>query len=103
MKKEEIENMQYIMLKSEKWHDEESEERRIYEEMCCRSMIMSCLIYGDDIYTDDYVKQYCDILGDQRVLELCKDQEEYFKNHVIVKKDVYIDGDGISYNSIIEY
>lgn len=103
MKTEEIKKIQNEMLKNEKWHDEESKERKLYEEMCCRDMIMSCLIYGYNIYTSDYVKKYCDILGDQRVLELCKDQEEYFKKHVIVNKNIGTDGEGNSYNSITEY
>ena len=103
MKRKEIKKLKDEMIKNEKWHNEESEERRIYEEMCCREMIMSCLIYGYNIYTSDYVKNYCDILGDQRVFELCKDQEEYFKNHVRVIKNIGVDGENISYNGIEEY
>ena len=103
MRIEEIEKIKKIMLKSDNWHDEESEERRLYEEMSCRSMIMACLIYDYNIYTNEHVKKYCDILGNQRVLELCNQQEEYFKKHIKVTKNIATDADGISYNGIKEY
>ena len=38
-----------------KWQDRTEEDKLMYEEMNLRSMIMSCLCYGDnDIYTDKY-------------------------------------------------
>lgn len=102
MNSKEIKKIKREMYNSENWKDENSMERRTYEEMSCRSMIMSCLIYGDNIYKSRYVMEYIDILGEQRVLELCKEQEEYFNTKCKVVKNVYTDSEGVSYNSLIE-
>ena len=102
MNSKEIRNIKNEMFNSEKWQDENSMERRTYEEMSCREMIMSCLTYGDNIYANKYVMNYIDILGEQRVFELCKEQEEYFNTKCKVMKNVYTDSEGLTYNSLIE-
>ncbi len=102
MNSKEIEKIKREMYNSENWKDENSMERIIYEEMTCRSMIVSCLIYGNNIYGSRYVMEYIDILGEQRVLELCKEQEEYFNTKCKVVENVYTDSEGLSYNSLIE-
>lgn len=78
------------------------EQKRLDKELSCREMIMSCLIYGDNIYKSRYIMDYTDELGDQRVLELCKEQEKYFNEKCEVLHNVYTDSEGLSYNSLVE-
>ena len=102
MNKNEIREIKNKMGNHENWKDENSMERKTYEEMSCREMIMSCLTYRYNIYNSEYVMKYIDILGEQRVLELCKEQEEYFNTKCKVNKGVYTDNEGVTYNSLVE-
>lgn len=106
MNSKEIEKIKMELMHNEKlrekWHDKGSNERLLYEEMNLRSMIMSCLCYGHNIYTDNYTLKFKDILGEDRFLKVCKEQEEYFKTKCRVKSNVYTDCEGVTYNSIIE-
>ena len=106
MNSKEIEKIRMELLHneklSEKWHIKGSNERLLYEEMNLRSMIMSCLCYGYNIYTDNYTLKFKDILGEDRFLKVCKEQKEYFDTKCKVVKNVHTDFEGVTYNSIIE-
>lgn len=90
------------------------EQEQLYQEMCLRSMIMSCLIYGKNIFTSvcinacskyyhrPYAEKYIDILGYDRVKEIYNDQKKYFDTKCIVHKNVYTDCEGVTYNSLVE-
>ena len=75
------------------------EQNRLYEELSCRSMINSCLIYWtrflESRYKDDYIKE----LWEMRVKELYDEQLEDFKK-ATVYHNVYEDWEGCTYNSI---
>lgn len=78
------------------------EQNQLSEELNCRRMINSILCYSgsDNIISNIYLKKYIDILGIKIVNQLIKEQLDDF-SRAIVKKDVYTDYEGCSYNSII--
>ncbi len=84
------------------YQDWTNEQKKLDRELSCREMIMSCLIYGDDIYNSRYIAKYEDDLGKKRVLEICEEQEKFFKEKCEIVYNVYTDSDGISYNSLVE-
>lgn len=102
MNSKDIKELQNLMLKNKEWENTNSSVRKLYEEMALREMIMSCLTYGNNIYNSPYVDKYIDILGYDRVMEICKNQKEYFDTKCKVLKNVYMDNEGLSYNSLIE-
>lgn len=114
MKSKEITKIKLEMLHSENWKNENSKERKLYEEMCLREMIISCLTYGESIFTSKvinavskyygqpYINEYIDILGEERVLQVAKEQEDFFKNSCKVIHNVGTDCEGITYNSLVE-
>lgn len=74
-----------------------------------RNMIMSCLTYGDNIFTSismwtgkPYADEYIDILGYEKAMEIYNDQKRYFDECCMVEKDVYTDSEGVTYNRLIE-
>jgi hypothetical protein len=87
------------------------EQRLLARELCCREMINSIMIYGDinspynektgefDYYLHSYIdgNEYSH-LGKERVLELVREQQEDFK-HTKVRRSVYTDCEGCTYNS----
>ena len=46
--------------------------------------------------------EYKNILGNARFMQVCKEQEEYFRTKCIVEYNVHTDSEGVTYNSIIE-
>ena len=114
MSSKEINEIKNLMLKNKEWQNINSSARKLYEEMSLRSMIMSCLTYGYNIFTSKcydgcseyynkpYAKEYIDILGYDRVMEIYNNQKEYFDTKCKVNKGVYTDSDGLTYNSLIE-
>ena len=102
MNSKEIDKIMHDMLNNENWYNKNSKERKLYEEMCLRRMIMSCLTYGYNIYTDNYTLKYKDILGEKRFLKVCKEQEEYFTTQCKVILNVGTDNEGVIYNSLVE-
>ena len=114
MNSRKIEKIKREMKDSENWKDKNSEERLLYEEMCLRNMVMSCLTYGESIFTSTvtnavskyygqpYINEYIDILGEKRALQVVKEQEEYFNNNCKVINNVGTDCEGVIYNSLIE-
>ena len=93
--------------------DMTDEQKQIWEELSLRGMVMSCLIYGEDIHTSTvinavskyykqpYVNEYYDTLGKDVTEEIIKQQTEYFNKGKVIK-DVGTDSDGLSYNSFVE-
>ena len=79
-----------------------------------RNMIMSCLTYGEDIFTSvcinacseyyhrPYADEYIDILGYEKAMEIYNDQKRYFDECCTVEKGVYTDSEGVTYNCLIE-
>ena len=106
MNSKEIEKIRMELMHNEKlrekWNDKGSNERLLYEEMNLRSMIMSCLCYGNNIYSSKYTLKFKDILGEDRFLKVCKEQKEYFDTKCKVVENVHTDFEGVTYNSIIE-
>lgn len=114
MNSKEIEEIKNLMFKNKEWWNINSSARKLYVEMSLRNMIMSCLTYGEDIFTSvcinacseyyhrPYADEYIDILGYDRVMEIYNDQKEYFDTKCRVKKNVYTDSEGLTYNSLIE-
>ena len=102
MNSKEIERIRKECRESENWQDKNSKERQLYTEMCLRTMIMSCLTYGYNIYKSSYVTDYYESLGEERTLEICKEQEEYFKTKCRVEVGVYTDSEDVTYNRVIE-
>ena len=90
------------------------EQKLKLKELSLREMIMSCLVYGEDIFTSvcinacseyynkPYAEEYIDILGYDRVMEIYNDQKKYFDTKCRVEKNVYTDSEGLTYNSLIE-
>ena len=84
------------------WASWTDEQKRIDRELSCRSMINSILCYDgkENIINNWYLQQYTDELGLDTVERLCNEQIADFEK-ATVKRNVYTDSDGISYNSII--
>lgn len=76
--------------------DMTDEQKQIWEELSLRGMVMSCLIYGEDIHTSTninavskyyhqpYVNEYYDTLGKEVTEEIIKQQTEYFKKGKVI-------------------
>ena len=69
-------------------------------------MLISKFAYGGSIFDsngdwDKYLKQYAEILGDERARRIANEQWEYMKQHCTVKYNVCTDSEGCSYNSVI--
>lgn len=85
------------------------EQRREYEELSCREMINSCLVYGEARYNfydpntgefGIYAQNYIKSLGEDTVVKLFNEQSADFAK-AIVKKNVHQDSEGVTYNSVI--
>lgn len=89
------------------------EQKQIFEELSLREMVMSCLVYGDDIHTAEnnvslgkyrgkpYVAEYYDTLGKDVTEKIIKQQTDYFNRGKVIK-DVGTDSEGVTYNSFEE-
>lgn len=74
------------------------EQKLKLEELSLREMIMSCLIYGEDIFTSvcinacseyyhrPYAEKYIDILGYNRVMEIYNDQKNILIQNAELRK-----------------
>lgn len=82
------------------------------EELSCRDMINSCLIYGSDPFHTttkhwcghgycerSYMSDYEDVLGKKRVKVLVGEQRETISKSTI-QHNVYEDSEGCTYNSV---
>ena len=111
MNSKKIEDLQSMLRSKNSLTDTEKE---LKIELDLREMIMSCLTYGEDIYTSvcinmvsdyyhkPYANEYIDLLGEEKVREIYNDQKNYFQTKCKVKYNVYTDYEGCSYNSLVE-
>lgn len=111
MNREEIREQEQSLRRLETLTKEQKLE---LEELSLRSMIMSCLVYGEDIFTSvcinacseyyhrPYADEYIDILGYDRVMRVYNGQKHYFDTKCKVNKGVYTDSEGVTYNSLVE-
>lgn len=111
MNREEIRKQEQSLRRLETLTKEQELE---LEELSLRSMIMSCLVYREDIFTSvcinacseyyhrPYADEYIDILGYDRVMRVYNDQKHYFDTKCKVNKGVYTDSEGVTYNSLVE-
>lgn len=90
-------------------HEWTEDQVRLRNELACREMINSCLVYegidgfwkecewryGDKSYAAPYIRS----LGEQRVKELVAEQEKDFAVATVCH-NVYEDSEGLTYNSI---
>ena len=93
--------------------DMTDEQKQIFEELSLREMVMSCLVYGDDIHTAEnnvslgkyrgkpYVAEYYDTLGKDVTEKIIKQQTDYFNRGKVIR-DVGTDSEGVTYNSFEE-
>lgn len=91
------------------FNDMTAAQRRQYEELNCRNMINSCLIYGSvnyDFYNPktgkfgQYATSYVKTLGEKTVIRLYNEQCEDFSKAIVVF-GVYTDSEECTYNSCI--
>ena len=88
------------------------EQKILHQELCCRTMINSIMIYGNinspydekngvfDKYLMGYMNgEYTPVLPCDRVIELIREQQADFAN-AVVKCGVSEDAEGVVYNSI---
>ncbi len=86
-------------------------QKRLCEELSCRRMINSCLVYGgidefwkESVWRDpkdpSYAARYVKALGLKRVKELVAEQEADFAK-ATVYRGYYTDSEGVTYNSIL--
>lgn len=111
MNSKKIEELESLLRSKNSLTDAEKE---LEIELELRGMIMSCLVYGGDIYTDTcinavskyyhkpYADEYIDLLGEEKVREIYNDQKNYFDTKCKVVYNVYTDYEGCTYNSLIE-
>lgn len=91
------------------WEPKTTKQRRLQEELSCRSLINSSLIYGTaryDFYdpaTGEFgcnAKDYVKSLKEETVIRLYNEQAGDFSK-AIVKHDVHTDNEGVTYNACI--
>lgn len=93
----------------ELWPFYTEEMRREDEELDCRRMVLSCVCYGTEYnFYDERTKtwgryglDYAEKLGDERALQIFRDQRDYMRKHATILYGVHTDSEGCSYNSII--
>lgn len=69
----------------------------------CLEMIESHLAYNDyDFMNSRYNKRYVDALGYDKVNEIWTMAKKYFDENCYVKRAVYTDNEGLTYNSLID-
>lgn len=78
------------------------EYKQLYSELSCRDMINSILCYNGPagLKGNRYLQSYIDELGEAIVSKLCEEQIKDFRMAVVLK-NVHIDNEGVSYNSVI--
>ena len=111
LSQKEIDEMRWSL--PEYFKDMTDEQKQIWTELSLRGMVMSCLVYGDDIHTATsvnaaskyyrrpYVDEYYDTLGKDVTEEIIKQQTDYFNKGKVIR-NVHTDSDGVTYNSFVE-
>lgn len=90
------------------WQYYTKEMKREDEELSCRRMVVSCVCYGTeyDFYDERtktwgrYGLTWAEKLGDERALEIFRDQRDYMREHATIHCGVHTDFEGCTYNSI---
>lgn len=77
------------------------DQKRLDEELMCREMIDSCLIYGVDFFNSKYKNDYTKELGEKRLSEIYNEQLKHFEKCEVLYNS-YRDSEGVYYNSLIE-
>lgn len=85
-----------------------AQDKRIDDELSCREMINSCLIYGNPtaFYNEstgefrEYAQRYVNVLGEETVKRLWNEQLADFAKATVVF-GVYTDSEGCCYNNCI--
>ncbi len=82
-------------------------QKQLDDELSCREMINSILAYwGENGLNEEsfcygqYLQKYVADLGVDTVRRLCDEQLDDF-SQAVVNKEVHIDGEGVSYNTIV--
>ncbi len=70
--------------------------------MSCIETMGSCLTYGS-LFLGYYSDRHEERLGTDVVRELFDEYQKWFKEHVTIKRNVYVDGEYVSYHSVIEH
>lgn len=97
-----VATMQTLPMYSERT----AEQMKLSDELSCRGMINSCLVYGMryafyDANTQKfghYAQFHVENLGEETVMRLWNEQLEDFSN-AVVTSDVYTDSERCKYNS----
>ena len=82
--------------------------KQLENELDCREMINSILVYGnvdsdiDNIYNNKFLTDYRDTLSEDRIKKLIKEQQDDLKKSKIIS-DSYTDSEGVTYNSVDWY
>lgn len=90
------------------------EDKYLDTQLRCLSMIDSCLTYQTGFMTPQpnrasatnngsYANRFLDRLKGKDVRELYNYRKDYFDNHVKILRDIDIDSEGVTYNTIEEY
>ena len=90
-----------------KWNEFTDEEKRELEELSCREMIISCMIYttsnfydkNTDTFSGKYAVEYIKSLGEETVRQLWNEQKETMAKAKI-HYGAYIDSEGGVYASV---
>ena len=109
MTRKEIEAAKQTLPRTRNYKEWTESQKTLREELSCREMINSCLVYGGieefwekcewRIGYKSYAASYICVLGRERVQQLVKEQEEDFAKAKVLR-DVFVDDEGLSYSSI---
>jgi len=70
------------------------------------SMIESCFAYGEEAKNsrsyDKYIKPFKDEMSEIEFNSIYEDTIKDLKENYVIKKDVYIDSEGCSYNELVK-
>lgn len=85
------------------------DEQKELDELRYRRMIICCVCYGEEYHIySDRTKEWgrtgleygVEKFGEQRAMEIFRDQQQFMKEHATIQKGVYTDHEGCTYNSI---
>ena len=75
----------------------------LWEMVDCMNMIESHLAYNDYSFMENHYKdRYVSELGYENVKEIWEMMKKYFDENCYVKRGVYTDCEGLTYNSLID-
>lgn len=96
-------------LSSTPWKDWTEDQKHLYNELSCRTMVNSCLTYGgiENFWTEhsfrrgdkSYAAPHIRELGLKRVREIVAEQEADFAKAKVFR-NAFTDSEGCTYNSV---